>query len=188
VAGLRQRSRGLGYRQPMRETPEEINALEALLDASLPRSTAHLRSIISGRTVTANQLTQILAGMCTVAVSTVTARGEPRISGADGHFLHGRWHFGTARSAAKARHLAARPAASVAHMRGEDLGVFTHGIAEILNPHDGEPVSDWPDLLAYFKDFYGENAFDWDQDVVYYRLQPHWMTVYAPDVAKVIPR
>ena len=169
----------------MRETREELDGLQALLDASLSRSTAHLRSIIAERTASAEQLTRILTGMCTLAVSTVTAKGEPRISGADGHFLHGKWHFGTARSAAKARHLAARPAASVAHMRGEDLGVFTHGTAEILNPADGEPASDWPGVLAYFKDFYGRDAFDWEKDVVYYRLHPHWMTVYAPDVAKL---
>ena len=169
----------------MRETPEELQDLQALLDASLSRSTTHLRSIVTERTVTAEQLTRILTGMCTLAVSTVTAKGEPRISGADGHFLRGTWHFGTARSAAKARHLAARPAASVAHMRGEDLGVFTHGTAETLNPQDGEHVADWPELLAYFKDFYGQDAFDWDNDVVSYRLRPHWMTVYAADAAKL---
>ncbi|BCJ59644.1 pyridoxamine 5'-phosphate oxidase family protein [Micromonospora endophytica] len=163
----------------MRETPEELAELQALLDSSLSRSTAHLRSIVGERTLTAVQLTQVLTGMCTLALSTVTAKGEPRISGADGHFLHGRWHFGTAPGAAKARHLAARPAASVAHMRGEDLGVFTHGTVEILNPSGGEPAADWPDLLAYFQGFYGADAFDWDNEVVYYRLQPHWMTVYA---------
>ncbi|GAA0844010.1 pyridoxamine 5'-phosphate oxidase family protein [Streptosporangium amethystogenes subsp. fukuiense] len=171
----------------MRETPEELKELQALLDASLSRSTSHLRSIISGeRTLTAEQLTQVLTGMCPLALSTVTAKGEPRISGVDGHFLHGKWHFGTARNAAKARHLAARPAVSAAHMRGEELGVFTHGTVEILNPQDGEPAADWPDLLAYFKDFYGDDAFDWDNDVVYYRLHPHWTTVYASDVAKLI--
>ncbi len=108
----------------MCETPEELDQLQSLLDSSLSGSTAHLRSIVEGRTITAPQLTGVLTGMCTLALSTVTAKGEPRISGADGHFLHGRWHFGTARNAAKARHLAARPAASVAHLRGEDLGVF----------------------------------------------------------------
>ncbi|MET8867894.1 pyridoxamine 5'-phosphate oxidase family protein [Nonomuraea sp. NPDC004580] len=169
----------------MRETPEDLQQLQELLDASLSRSTSHLQSIVTDRTLTAEQLTQVLKGMCTVALSTVTAKGEPRISGADGHFLRGKWHFGTARTAAKARHLAARPAASVAHMRGEDLGVFTHGTVEILNPLDGEPAADWPDLLAYFQDFYGADAFDWDNEVVYYRLHPHWMTVYAADPAKL---
>lgn len=170
----------------MRETSEELGALQSLLDASLLRATDHLRSIVVERTVTAAQLTQVLTGMCTLALSTVTAQGEPRISGVDGHFLHGTWIFGTARSAAKARHLAARPAASAAHLRGEDLGVFVHGTAETLNPEGGEPAADWPDLLAYLKDFYGEDMFDWDREVVYYRLRPHWMTVYAPDVAKLL--
>lgn len=170
----------------MHETPEELRELQALLDASLSRSTAHLRSIInSERTLTAEQLTQVLTGMCTLALSTVTAKGEPRISGVDGHFLHGKWYFGTARGAAKARHLAARPAVSAAHLRGEDLGVFTHGTAEVLNPLDGEPAADWPDLRAYLQGFYGDDAFDWDTEVVYYRLRPHWMTVYAPDFAKL---
>ncbi|GHJ42863.1 hypothetical protein Cs7R123_02050 [Catellatospora sp. TT07R-123] len=170
----------------MRETRHELDELQALLDASLSGSTAHLRSIVTGRTVTAPELTQILTGMCVLSLATVTAKGEPRISGADGHFLHGSWHFGTARTAAKARHLAARPAASVSHLRGEDLGVFTHGTVEILNPADGPAAADWPDLLAYFKDCYGADAFDWDRDVVYYRLRPHWMTVYAPDPAKLL--
>ncbi|MFD4458926.1 pyridoxamine 5'-phosphate oxidase family protein [Nocardia sp. NPDC058480] len=170
----------------MRETPEELAELQALLDASLTNATSHLRSIIdSENTLTAAELAQALTGMSTLALSTVTAKGEPRISGVDGHFLHGRWHFGTARNAAKACHLAARPAASVAHMRGENLGVFTHGTVEILNPLGGEPSGDWPELLAYFQDFYGDDAFDWANEVVYYRLRPHWMTVYAPDIARL---
>ncbi|MFH0245714.1 pyridoxamine 5'-phosphate oxidase family protein [Streptomyces sp. HK10] len=170
----------------MHETPRELEDLQTLLDSSLSHSTSHLRSIISAeRTLTAKQLTGVLTGMRTLALATVTAKGEPRISGADGHFLHGKWHFGTARGAAKARHLAARPAVSAAHMRGEDLGVFTHGTVEVLNPHGGGPAADWPDLLSYFKGFYGEDAFDWDDEVVYYRLHPHWMTVYAPGTAKL---
>ncbi|MEU4707556.1 pyridoxamine 5'-phosphate oxidase family protein [Nocardia salmonicida] len=170
----------------MRETSEDLAELQALLDASLSSATSHLRSIIDGEnTLTAAQLAQTLTGMCTLALSTVTAKGEPRISAVDGHFLHGRWHFGTARTAAKARHLAARPAASVAHLRGENLGVFTHGAVEVLNPLVGEPCAEWPELRAYFQDFYGDDAFDWDSEVVYYRLRPHWMTVYAPDITRL---
>ncbi|MFD9547445.1 pyridoxamine 5'-phosphate oxidase family protein [Nocardia salmonicida] len=170
----------------MRETSDDLAELQALLDASLSSATSHLRSIIDGEnTLTAEQLAQTLTGMCTLALSTVTAKGEPRISAVDGHFLRGRWHFGTARNAAKARHLAARSAASVAHLRGEDLGVFTHGTVEVLNPLNGEPCAEWPELLAYFQDFYGDDAFDWDREVVYYRLRPHWMTVYAPGITRL---
>ncbi len=166
--------------------PQKNSTSSSPSSPPLSGSTAHLRSIVEGRTITAAQLTGVLTGMCTLAVSTVTAKGEPRISGADGHFLHGRWHFGTARNAAKARHLAARPAASVAHMRGEDLGVFAHGTVEEMNPENAETTADWHELLAYLKDFYGDDdAFDWNHEVVYYRLNPHWMTVYAPDLDKL---
>ncbi|WP_288817698.1 pyridoxamine 5'-phosphate oxidase family protein, partial [uncultured Gordonia sp.] len=128
----------------MYETPDELQELQTLLDASLSRSTDHLRSIISSEnTVGAPQLVEILTGMRVLALSTVTSAGEPRISAVDGHFLHGKWVFGTARTAAKARHLAARPAASAAHIQGEELGVFTHGTVEILNPLDGDRADDW---------------------------------------------
>lgn len=165
----------------MYETPDELHELQTLLDASLSRSTDHLRSIISSEnTVGAPQLVEILTGMRVLALSTVTSAGEPRISAVDGHFLHGKWVFGTARSAAKARHLAARPAASAAHIQGEELGVFTHGTVEILNPLDGDRADDWPELVAHFQKIYGDDAFDWDVEVIYFRLHPHWMTVYAP--------
>lgn len=109
----------------MDETESELRELQGLIDASLGRSTAHLQSIITGeRSLTAEQLARVLTGMCVLALATVTAQGEPRISAVDGHLLHGRWVFGTSRGAAKARHLRARPAASAAHLRGEDLGVF----------------------------------------------------------------
>ena len=170
----------------MHETPQELQELQALLDASLAGSTAHLRSIVGGRTATAQDVTRLLSGMCTLALSTVTARGEPRVSAVDGHFWHGRWVFGTARTAAKAQHLAARPAASVAHLRGEDLGVFVHGRVTELNPVDGAPDPAWPEALAHLQGHYGGDAFDWQREVVYYRLEPHFMTVYAPDVAGLL--
>ena len=134
----------------MKETEAELDQLQALLDSSLSRATDHLQSIIKAgeRTLTARQLVAVVTGMCTLALATVTASGEPRISAVDGHFLHGRWIFTTARSAAKARHLGARPAASVAYLIGEELGVFTHGAAEILNPADGADHPDWPGILA----------------------------------------
>jgi hypothetical protein len=167
----------------MFETQAELDELQALLDASLSGSTAHLRSIVTPgeRTVGARRLVDVLTGMRTLSIATVTASGEPRISGIDGHFLHGRWVFGTDRSAAKARHLAARPAVSVAHLRGEELGVFTHGAVEVLNPAGGPPDPAWPAILGHLTDHYGRSPLTFGGDVVYYRLRPHWMVAYAAD-------
>ena len=33
--------------------------------------------------------------VCVLNIATVTARGEPRVSAVDGHFLHGHWYFTT---------------------------------------------------------------------------------------------
>lgn len=172
----------------MYETDAELDSLDGLLDRSLAGATAHLRSIIQpgARTLTARQLSAVLSGMCVLTVSTVTRKGEPRISAVDGHFLHGCWVFGTDRSAAKARHLAERPAVSAAHLRGEALGVFTHGAAEVLNPPAGQADPDWDAIQAHLTSHYGESPLGWG-DVVMYRLRPHWMAAYAVDPARLLP-
>jgi hypothetical protein len=167
----------------MQESNEELTELQALLDTSLAQATGHLRSIVRpGRTLTAAQLVQVITGMCTLAVSSVTAAGEPRVSGADGHFLHGCWVITTERSSAKARHFAARPAISAAHLRGDDLGVFTHGRVEELNPAAGPPDPQWPATLDHLTQHYGSSPLGWG-DVVAYRIRPHWMVAYAADPA-----
>lgn len=172
----------------MYETEAELDALDVLINRSVAGATAHLRSIIrpGERVLTARQLAGVLSGMCVLALSTVTANGEPRISAVDGHFLQGCWVFGTERSAAKARHLHARPAVSAAHLRGETLGVFTHGHAEVLNPADGPADPHWDTILDYLTNHYGESPLSWG-DVVMYRLRPHWMAVYAPQPQELLP-
>jgi hypothetical protein len=169
------------------ETEAELDALDALLEISLAGATAHLRSIIQPgeRTLTARQLVTVLPGMCVLTVSTVTAKGEPRISAVDGHFLHGCWVFSTDRSAAKARHLQARPAVSAAHLRGETLGVFTHGRAEELNPAAGPADPQWDSVLEHLIRHYGVSPLSWG-DVVVYRLRPSWMAVFAADPAELL--
>jgi hypothetical protein len=169
----------------MKETVDEIAQLQALLDKSLAGSTAHLRSIVKPgeRTLTAAQLVQVLTGMCTLSIATVTASGEPRISGIDGHFLHGTWIFGTAAGAAKAKHLRKRPAVSLAHLRGEELGVFAHGTAEEIYPAGHEL---WPSTLEHLVDHYGSSPLTWGDEIVYYRLRPNWMVAYAASPASLI--
>src|SRR3954452_16357570 len=112
----------------MFENPEELARRQALLDVSHGRATDHLRGIIhDDRTLSATHVAGLLTGMKVITAATVTAGGEPRISAMDAHYLHGPWTFSPSRSSAKARHLAQRPAVSVAHVDGEALAVFSHG-------------------------------------------------------------
>ena len=123
----------------MYETPEEITRLQDLLDRSHAKATDHLRSIIHGdRRLTADDLVALLTGMRVLSLATVTASGEPRVSAVDGHFLHGTWSFSTSATAAKARHMRARPSVSVAHVDGEKMAVFSHGRVEPLAEGDPE--------------------------------------------------
>ena len=131
----------------MYETDEEVAALQQLIDASHGGGTSHLREIISGeRLMTARDVVAALDGMRVLSLATVTAKGEPRVSAVDGHFLHGAWTFGTDGRAATARHLAARPAVSAAHIDGERLGVFCHGTAIRLSARD--PT--WEETIAHW--------------------------------------
>ena len=159
--------------EEMLETPAELAGLQSLLDASHARATDHLRGIIHGdRTLSAEQVVALLPGMKVISVATVTAHGEPRISAMDGHFLHGTWTFSTSRTAAKARHLAARPGVSVAHVDGEQLAVFSHGhVVELGGDELAEVDRHW---TAH----YGSSPLSWG-DVVMYRLDPSWMVGYA---------
>lgn len=157
----------------MFETPDELDRLQALLDASHAGSTEHLRGIINDdRTLTARHIAGLLTGMKVITAATVTARGEPRISAVDGHFLHGTWTFSTSRTSAKARHLAARPAVSVAHVDGEALAVFSHGHVVELAGDELAAVD------AHWTSHYGSSPLSWG-DVVMWRLESSWMVGYA---------
>lgn len=72
------------------ETETEIAALQRLIDASHSGGMSHLREIIAGEhLMSARDVVDALDGMRVLSLATVTAKGEPRVSGVDGHFLHG---------------------------------------------------------------------------------------------------
>lgn len=169
----------------MLETPDEIAALQELLDRSHAASTGHLRGIIDDdRTLTAVDLVAALTGMKVLSVATVTARGEPRISALDGHFLHATWTFSTDGTAAKARHLRARPQVSVAHIDNEELAVFSHGRVEEMR--EGDP--DWAQTLGHWTAHYGSSPLTWGGDIRVYRYRPQWMVGFAADRAALRAR
>jgi hypothetical protein len=169
----------------MLETPDEIATLQQLLDASRASATAHLRNIIDDdRALTARDLVALLTGMRVLSVATVTSGGEPRISALDGHFLHATWTFSTDGSSAKARHMRARPAVSVAHIDGEELALFSHGRVEQMR--DGDP--DWAETLDHWTGHYGGSPLDWGDDIRLYRLRPQWMVGYAFDHSALLAK
>lgn len=160
----------------MYETPAEVARLQDLLDRSHAASTDHLKAIIhDDRMLTATDLVALLTGMKVLSVATVTARGEPRISALDGHFLHSTWSFSTSGTSAKARHLESRPAVSVAHVDGEAMAVFSHGSAVAMSPAHPQ----WAETLDHWIRHYDSSPLDWGPDVRLYDYRPTWMVGYA---------
>lgn len=160
----------------MRETPAEIASLQHLMDSSYTGASSHLKDIVSGpRRLDATGVLAATNGMRVLSLATVTARGEPRISAVDGHFLHGTWTFGTDGASIKARHLAVRPAISLAYVDGERCGIFAHGRAHRLTPDD----PGWAEIIAHWTAHYDSDPTTWGEDIQMFRAELTWLVGYA---------
>lgn len=159
----------------MHETDDDLSRVQALLDTSRASMGEHMASIFTDeRWLDARQLCDTLQGVCVLALSTVTAAGEPRVGPVDGLFFRGAWHFGSSPESVRFRHIRARPAVSGAHTRGEELAVVVHGEAARLDLRsDGE--SGFADLLV---EVYGEEWREWGAGAPYARIDAHGLYTF----------
>jgi pyridoxine/pyridoxamine 5'-phosphate oxidase len=158
----------------MHETAAELDALQALLDASFERASAHLKSIMTPeRRLPSATLVERLPLPAVLNIATVTGRGEPRISAVDGHFLHGHWYFTTAGDSPKARQLAARPAISASYTPRDGFGVFAHGTAARLQGNERRM------LREHYNSHYGSDPESLADEIAYYRMDADWLVAFA---------
>jgi Pyridoxamine 5'-phosphate oxidase len=158
----------------VRETPEELAALQQLLDDSFARASRHLAAIMTPpRRLSAERLVADLPSPAVLNIATVTVRGEPRISAVDGHFISGHWYFTTDVSSPKARQLRARPAVSASYTPRDGYGVFCHGRAVELPPGPERQM-----LIEHFVAAYGQSPEAWG-DIYYARIDPDWLVGFA---------
>jgi pyridoxamine 5'-phosphate oxidase-like protein len=143
------------------ETPDDLAALQQLLDASDAAAGGHLRSIITpDRRLSAEQVAQRLTGMCLLALATVTADGRPIVGPVDGIFYRGAFHFGSSPQSLRFAHIRARPAVSATHLPGEELAVTVHGDAVEIDVAEPEHAGFRRTLLDIYVPGYGA---DWEQ-------------------------
>ncbi|HEU5348806.1 MAG TPA: pyridoxamine 5'-phosphate oxidase family protein [Ktedonobacterales bacterium] len=164
----------------MRETPEDISQLEALLNQSIERAGAFLRSSfeIPEHSLSARQLIAYLQGVQFVALATVTANGEPRVAPIGAIFYRGQFYIPTVTEAARTKHVARRPAVSLTHFGGNGLAIIVHGKAIIVRPDD-------PDFAAVEeiqRANRGASVRDWG-DGVYLRVAADTFYTYVRDPA-----
>jgi hypothetical protein len=158
----------------MHETPDELAALQHLIDASFAAASEHLRGIMAPpRRLGAAQLVADVPSPAVLNLATVTARGEPRLSAVDGHFLHGRWYFTTAGNSPKAVQVAARPAVSASYTPRDGYGIFCHGNATLVDGAERQM------LIEHCTRVYGQSPETFGEGIAYLRIDPHWLVGFA---------
>lgn len=108
----------------MHESPDDIRAVQELLDRGYARAGAHLRRIHTpDRRLSAEQVVDRLTGMCLLTLGTVTADCRPILGPVDGIFHRGSFHFGSSPDSVRFRHIHHRPQVSATHLPAEELAI-----------------------------------------------------------------
>jgi hypothetical protein len=161
----------------MRESAADLQRLQALLDRSIEQASPFLRSAFEmpQRSLSAEQLVAALDGGLTVALSTVTGRGEPRVAPISAFLLRATFYVPTVAEAARARHLARRPGVSLTYFEGTRLAVIAHGQAAIIGADDAR----FAGLDAVQVECGNESPLTWSGTGVFLEVTPTTLFTYA---------
>lgn len=166
----------------MHESPEELAALQALIDASFAAAGTQTLDIITPeRRLSAVEAAAYLTGVKHLAVATVTASGQPRVAPVDGLFLHGRFWFTTSSDAWRIRHLERRPGVSATHVVGDDIAITVHGTAHVVVGGTSEADGVRPYWQAVYQ---GSAPEEWVAEpsmARYVRIDAQRMLTYCSD-------
>src|SRR5947209_12322537 len=159
----------------MRETQEDIERLQTLLDNSIKRAGAFLRRSFQmpEHSLTAQQLIECWLDVQTVALATVTTRGEPRIAPIGSLLYRGDIYRPTVATAARTRHVMQRPTVSLTLFRENELAIIVHGYAAIISPDH----ADFETLENLLYASTHTNAGEWDEGV-YLHVQAEAIYTY----------
>jgi nitroimidazol reductase NimA-like FMN-containing flavoprotein (pyridoxamine 5'-phosphate oxidase superfamily) len=163
------------------ETPEDLRALQDLIDRSYAAAGEHLLRIHDPqRRLTAEQVAESLQGMVLLALATVTADGRPLVGPVDGVFYRGAFHFGSAPDSVRFRHIHARPQVSATHLPGEELAVTVHGHAVPIDIKSEPEAGFRQTLLDIYVPRYGDSWVEdfLDTGPVYARIEADKMFTF----------
>jgi hypothetical protein len=177
---------GKRFALTVQESPDDIVALQQLLDHSYASAGGHLLSIHTPeRRLSAQQVAERLTGMRLLALATVTAAGRPVVGPVDGIFYRGAFHFGSAPDSLRFRHIRARPHVSATHLPGEELAVTVHGQAVPIDIRDRRSAGFRQVLLDVYVPRYGEEWAEFlDSGPVYARVDAERMFAFCLDTQR----
>lgn len=165
----------------MHETPQDIAALQELLERSYETAGSHLLSVhTEERRLAAEQVVARLTGMRLLALATVTADGRPIVGPVDGIFYRGAFHFGSSPESIRVRHIRVRPRVSATHLPGEELAVTVHGRAVAVAVQGDGGTGLRRALLEVYVPRYGAEWEEFlDSGPVYFRIEAERMFTFA---------
>jgi len=161
------------------ETPDDLAALQRLLDDSYAHAGEHLRRIITPeRRLAAKALADRLTGVRLLALATTTADGRPIVGPVDGIFYRGAFWFGSAPDSIRFRHIRVRQDVSATHIEGEPFSVTVHGRAHIHDLREPALAGFRQALVEVYSPRYGEDWITWAEKHPYARIEARRMFTF----------
>ena len=166
----------------MHETPEDIAALQELIDRSYESAGPHLLRIHDPeRRLSAEQIAERMTGMRLLTLATVTADGRPIAGPVDGIFYRGAFHFGSSPDSVRFRHIRKRPQVSAVHLPGEELAISVHGRAVPVDVGAPENAGFRQAVLEIYLPRYGP---EWETNIMdagamYARIEAEKMFTFS---------
>ena len=162
----------------MHETPDDLAALQDLLDRTYAAAGQHLASIHTANVrLTAQEVVDRYQDMKVLVVATASADGRPFTGPVDSFLYKGTLHFGTAQNALRTRHLAANPAISASHVVGEATVITVHGTVRPLDLRGADAG-----FAAVTKAHYGQGWDEWDDGPATWAIEADKM--FAADMSR----
>ena len=142
----------------MHETESDLHRLQSVIDDSYRNAGRNLlRNHVGHQRLDANEVCQLLQGVCVLDLATVSNAGAPIVAPVDGLFLHGCFWFGSAPDSLRFQHIRKEPRVSAAHTRGEEISIVVHGLAREIDTSTGR----FDDLRSYCLEVYGPQFDSW---------------------------
>jgi hypothetical protein len=166
----------------VKETPAELARLQEVIDRSYAGAGVHLLRIHTPeRRLDAAGVAERMSGMRLLSLATAGPSGRPVVGPVDGIFLHGAFHFGSAPESVRARHIAARPEVSAAHLPGEELAITVHGRAVPVDVKAPEGSELRETLLEIYLPRYGDDWLKVLEGGVFWRLEAEKVFAFHMD-------
>ena len=144
----------------MRETPADLDRVQARLDEGRRQAGPHLRRAFGEKATTAAELVAALDGIFEMHLAVLTRSGAPLVAPIDGVLFHGDVWFGVPAAAVRTSLLRADPRVSASYTSGE-TAFIVHGEARELEP--GTPLAvEWEELTTeLYVAQYGPQWLEW---------------------------